>query len=157
MRYQWRVSAALGLFAIGVSALLIYLYGTDIGQDDGCLDLFPTNLFSVNQSFSETLKNLSQDSAVMLNLKCQFFVVAFLQFVSLSCSILTFPQEVKIFVNEHQNKWYSSSSFFWSKFILEIPPTILISYIYSFIMYYGTGQLNDTFRFSYFTLITVRF
>ena len=45
--------------------------------------------------------------------------------------------------------------YYWSKMFVDIPVTIIIAYVYSFIVYYGTGQLMDTFRFAYFTLITV--
>ncbi|XP_054159278.1 ATP-binding cassette sub-family G member 4-like [Oppia nitens] len=159
IRSEWRVSAALATFSIVVAVMLIYLYGTDIGQENGCMDLYAAAVAVANRtptqvsSLEQSLRLLSQESKVSLNLKCQFFVVVFLQFVSMACTILVFPSEVRIFLNEHHNKWYSTSSYFWSKFMLEIPVSIVISYVYSFIIYYGTGQLSDAYRYAYFTLI----
>ncbi|CAG2109311.1 unnamed protein product [Medioppia subpectinata] len=155
VRYQWRVSASLAIFSFSVSAFLLYLYDTDIGHESGCLNLFASNETpSMTTSQEQMLHILSQESKVVLNLKCQFFGIAFLQFVSMACTILVFPQEVRIFLNEHHNKWYSTSSYFWAKSMVEIPVSVLIAYVYSFIIYYGTGQPDQTFRYIYFTLIT---
>jgi hypothetical protein len=116
----------------------------------------PTNQTLGLNNISDAMKILSQESKVTLNLKCHFFAIAFLQFVSMACTILVFPSEVKIFLNEHHNNWYSTSSYYWAKYIIEIPISIIISYVYSFIIYYGTGQLDQNWRFAYFTLISVK-
>jgi hypothetical protein len=116
----------------------------------------PTNQTLGLNTISDTMKILNQESKVTLNLKCHFFAIAFLQFVSMVCTILVFPSELKIFLNEHHNNWYSTSSYYWAKYIIEIPIVIIISYIYSFIIYYGTGQLNQNWRFAYFTIISVK-
>lgn len=150
------MNAALAIFCLTVGTFLALLYGSDVGKDDGCIDVKPNQTINISCILlSEALEMFSQESNVSLNLKCLFFANVILQFVSMSCNILVIPSEFKIFRNEHHNNWYSTGSYYWSKYVIEIPFAIIISFIYSIIMFYGTGQLSEIWRFAYFALIIV--
>ncbi|CAG2180262.1 unnamed protein product, partial [Oppiella nova] len=156
LRYDWIVYSGLGIFTLFIAFCLSYLYGFHVGEADGCLDLYLTNtsIFKTT-SLEEALKIMSEESDVIQNVKLLFFTVTCLGFVSMACTILVFPSEVRIFLSEHHNRWYSTSSYYWSKLFVEIPVCVVISVVYSTIMYFCTGQLPQTFRYSYFTIVTV--
>ncbi|CAG2171101.1 unnamed protein product [Oppiella nova] len=146
----------LGIFTLFIAFCLSYLYGFHVGEADGCLDLYLTNTsISKTTSLEEALKIMSEESDVIQNVKLLFFTVTCLGFVSMACTILVFPSEVRIFLSEHHNRWYSTSSYYWSKLFVEIPVCVVISVVYSTIMYFCTGQLPQTFRYSYFTIVSV--
>ena len=67
-------------------------------------------------------------------------------------SVLFYPQENRVFLNEHHNRWYSTSSYYLSKSLLEVPPIIITGVMFSALTYFGTGQVNNFYRFSLYTL-----
>ncbi|CAG2113474.1 unnamed protein product [Medioppia subpectinata] len=143
----------LSLFCLFIAFMLSYLYGWDVGKEDGCLDLHLTNSsLSITTSLKDALKIVSEESDVIENVKLLFFMNGCLGFVSMACTLLVFPTEVRVFLNEHRNRWYSTSSYYWSKCFVEIPVTIVIAFTFATIMFYSTGQLSDSFRYSYFAL-----
>ncbi|XP_054160034.1 ATP-binding cassette sub-family G member 4-like [Oppia nitens] len=115
-----------------------------------------TNSTSMKQvSLEQAMKIIDQNSDVVQNSKCLFFSVVIIGFLTMSCSVLSFPHEVRVFLNEHKNKWYSTGSYYWAKSLTDLPMIVTVAIIYSTIMYYGTGQLNEMFRYYYFTIIMV--
>ena len=134
----------------GVS--LISLYGIDIGEDHGCLDLLDESEAKGPSSLNQLLKHLGLNSQVTQNINCQCFILLYLMMIMKCMSVLFYPQENRVFLNEHHNRWYSSSSYYLSKSLLEVPPIIVTGVMFSALTYFGTGQVNNFYRFSLYTL-----
>ena len=103
----------------------------------------------------QIMDTMRPGSPVNINLRYIYLSVQCLQFLGLMITIFT--QDIGIFLSEHENKWYSTGSYFWSKTLLDIPNILIISYIYSLVIYLGSGQLMDMYRMAYFILFSVRF
>jgi len=78
---------------------LTLLYNSDIGKPNGC--------FTLNSnSSSKTTDSLREQSLLDQNMKFNFFAAAIVICLQIMGTTLTFPSEVKIFFNEHQNGLY---------------------------------------------------
>jgi len=86
-------------------------------------------------------------------------------FASLMPTVLTFPAEMKVFLNEHRNGWYGTRSYYWAKNIVEFLVQLPLPYVYTLYIYWWTNQLGLTSvsdaipfaqdsRFNRFVLIT---
>lgn len=145
-RHRWKLLTIEAVFCLLIGCFLILLYG-DVGENDGCFDLQPKV-----HNFSDQVAQFEKENIVMKNFKFLFFGVVFLNFISMAGVVLTFPSDVKIFLNEHANGWYSSSSYFWAISSHDVPFFLVLGYVYGMLIYYGTLQINEQFRFGYFIL-----
>ncbi len=93
---QWKSLITQILFYIFVPLIMTKLYNSEIGKPDGCYS------FLFNQS-TNCFKQLDYDSLLDQNTKFHFFTSVIVMFIQLSVTTLTFPTDVKIFLNEHQN------------------------------------------------------
>jgi len=168
-----------------VAFILSFLYDGRIGAEDGCLSLVPqtptTPPFVYSPTPSPTapsppqcpcptpqdaLKVLREENLLGKNVAFLFFNLMFLMFASLMPTALTFPAEMKVFLNEHRNGWYSTRSYFWAKNCVEFLVQLPLPYFYSLFIYWWTNQIGLTSvkdaipfaqdsRFNRFVLITI--
>ncbi|XP_054157346.1 uncharacterized protein LOC128955701 [Oppia nitens] len=145
---HWKTLFIQLLFYIFCPLLIAKTVNYNIGRPDGCLEYtFRTNQSCFNQ--------LTDDSLLDQNLKYQAFTSVLVMFIQICTTTLTFTADVKIFMGEHRNKWYSTGSYYMAKNIVELIPTIIFSINYAFINYYISGQLFDMTRIFLYTFIII--
>lgn len=152
-----------------VAVILTLLYDGNVGLANGCLKFVTGGSGTGSSESRETmcrcptgddmLKELRADNLVGKNVAFLFFNLMFLMFAALMPTVLTFPAEMKVFLNEHRNGWYSTRSYYWAKNFVEFLVQLPLPYAYSLYIYWWTGQLGLTFesnsRFNQFVLITI--
>jgi len=72
---------------------------------------------------------------------------------SMMPTVLTFPSEVSILLQERNNGWYSCATYYVAKILAELPLQFIITFTFIAIIYPLTGQVMEWPRFSYFCLI----
>jgi ABC-type multidrug transport system ATPase subunit/ABC-type multidrug transport system permease subunit len=125
--------------AIFVALLMSFLYDYPIGEPDGC---YPR----ADQVFTE-IKSTEDNIAFV------FFITLFTVMASMMPTVLTFPSEVSILLQERNNGWYSCATYYVAKITAELPLQIIITFTFIAIIYPLTGQVNEWPRFGYFCLI----
>uniref|UniRef100_A0A336KIY1 CSON011372 protein n=1 Tax=Culicoides sonorensis TaxID=179676 RepID=A0A336KIY1_CULSO len=91
---------------------------------------------------------------VMTNLSCLFFFLLFIFFANTMPTVLTFPSETQVFVNQcFLNHWFSLKAYYFSKLLADLPLQLICPSIFILISYYMTGQPCESNRF--FMLLTV--
>jgi hypothetical protein len=93
---NWKLCLTQLLFHLFFPMIIGKMYSPDIGKPNGCFDF----LFNSNTSCYEDLRD---NKLLDQNTKFIYAISIFFLFIQLSYTILTFPKEVKIFVNERQN------------------------------------------------------
>jgi hypothetical protein len=88
----------------------------------------------------KTLDSLSETNMTGKNVAFLFFNLLFLMFAALMPTVLTFPSEMKVFLNEHRNGWYNTRSYFIAKSVVEFLVQLPLPYLYSVYMYWWTAQ-----------------
>lgn len=127
--------------AIFVAVLMAFLYDYPIGEPDGC---FPTKI-----DFSKPIKTTEDNVAFI------FFITLFMVMASMMPTVLTFPAEVAILLQERNNGWYSCATYYVAKIIAETPIQVIITMTFVGIIYPMTGQIWDLTRFSLFSLVSL--
>ncbi|KAJ6649141.1 ATP-binding cassette subfamily G member 4 [Pseudolycoriella hygida] len=118
-----------------VALLLTLLYGREIGKEPGCYVNVVSNCSSVEDE-------LRMESKPEQNIRFQFFCLLFLIFAALMPTVLKFPAEIKLFINEHRNGWYRTSFYYISKTLMEIPFQLVFSYCYVYFLYWYSEQIG---------------
>jgi len=93
---QWKTLFTQIIFYLLFPLIITQVFNSDIGISDGCYS------FLSNPNTS-CYKQLEDDSILDQNIKFHFFTSVFVLFIHLTITTMTFPSEVKIFLNEHQN------------------------------------------------------
>ncbi len=93
---QWKLLLTQLLFFIFCPLIIAKTFNEDIGKPDGCFNL-------TFISSKTCLKQLEDDSLVDQNLKFHAFTSVLVMLIQICVTTLTFPLEIKIFMNEHQN------------------------------------------------------
>lgn len=121
--------------------MLFSLYDDSIGKEDGCILLDPQGKLP-NYMFNRELSSLRTEDLTAKNVSFLFFNLLFLMFAALMPTVLTFPSEIKVFLNEHRNGWYSTCSYYWAKTISELIIQLPLPYLYCLFMYWSTKQFG---------------
>lgn len=125
--------------AIFIALIMSFLYDYPIGEPDGC---YPSS----SQAFTEI--RTTED-----NIAFVFFITLFTVMASMMPTVLTFPSEVSILLQERNNGWYSCATYYVAKIIAELPLQVIITLTFIAIIYPMTGQVMEWYRFGYFSLI----
>ncbi|XP_054160035.1 ATP-binding cassette sub-family G member 1-like [Oppia nitens] len=157
--HDWLISLLMFVFLIFISLFMVYLFGR-VGADDGCLDVSQQidTLLAINISvipLKEAKRFMTDHSMIMQNVKLLYFILICMAFISISCSVLYFPRDVRVFINEHRNRWYSAGVYYWSRLVIDTPILIAMAVAYSTVIFYTTGQLYEWYRYEYFTITLV--
>lgn len=128
---------------------IIILFGNDNGSANVCFNLDSQSL-AIKKQILDTMR---PDAPLNINFRYIYLSTQCLHFLGVIITIFT--QDITIFLSEHENKWYSTGSYYCSKMLLDVPNILVIAYTYATIAYYGGGQINDIYRFAYYTVFTV--
>ncbi|RWS21196.1 ABC transporter-like protein 12, partial [Leptotrombidium deliense] len=132
--------------AIFIAMLMSYLYDYPIGRADGCL---PVTAISDQNAF------MSIGVGTQDNISFIFFVILFTVMASRMPTVLTFPSEVSVLIQERNNGWYSCWVYYWTKVIADSPYQILITLMFCSIIYPMTSQIESYTRFALFNVIMI--
>ncbi|XP_037034877.1 ATP-binding cassette sub-family G member 4-like [Bradysia coprophila] len=136
-----------------VAVVLAALYNRSLGKTGDCYVVVHN---STSLCKSENIEhNLRKESDPGQNVKFQFFSLLFLMFAALMPTVLTFPVEIKLFINEHRNGWYNTSFYYISKTLIEIPVQLLFSFCFVYFLYWYSEQIDVTWRFNCFLAVTI--
>lgn len=125
--------------AVFIALLMSFLYDYPIGEPDGC---YPR----ADQLITE-IKSTEDNIAFV------FFITLFTVMASMMPTVLTFPSEVSILLQERNNGWYSCATYYVAKITAELPLQVIITFTFIAIIYPLTGQVYEWPRFGYFCLI----
>uniref|UniRef100_A0A182S5B3 ABC transporter domain-containing protein n=1 Tax=Anopheles funestus TaxID=62324 RepID=A0A182S5B3_ANOFN len=91
--------------------------------------------------------NIGNDaSKVLSNISLLIAFLMFIIFANAMTVILTYPLEMAVFVREHKSNYYSISAYYFSKLVADFPWMLSGVTAFQLIMYYLSGQLNETDR-----------
>ncbi|CAG2117101.1 unnamed protein product, partial [Medioppia subpectinata] len=151
VRHQWMANLALCTFCMIASVALSYLYDFHVGERTPCIDRWiPTvgrNTTQAQPSVAgRALLLAAKGAAVAENVKLLFFANFAVGAMPLAKNLFIFPVEVRVFLNEHRNGWYSTGAYYWSKFIIEIPILVGTALLFSTMLFFISHQPSDAFR-----------
>ncbi len=101
---QWKTLITQLLFYIVFALITTKLFNSEMGKPDGCFSF----LFNPNTS---CYKQLDDDSLLEQNTKFYLFTSIIVMLIQLEVSTLTFPIDLKIFLNEHRNSKFQTKIF----------------------------------------------
>lgn len=67
----------------------------------------------------------------------------------------TVPLEVPVLTREHFNRWYKLRSFYLANKLADFPIQITATIIYTLIVYYMSGQVNEVKRLALYIFICI--
>ena len=59
------------------------------------------------------------------------------------------------FLKERRNAWYGTGTHYFAELLAELPFQTVIPFVFCTIVWYTTGQINDNWRFSMFSLVCI--
>ncbi|KPM03255.1 ABC transporter sub-family G-like protein 5 [Sarcoptes scabiei] len=141
IRHQWFEWFVFIIIYMAIAFSLAYSYDASIAEPDGCLNL--------NDDFNEICgmkseEKLLEELRLANSFKYLVFMVILYSFALCTQTMFTFSNELKYFINEHRNGWYSCGAFYLMKFFYETLPMIpiLIGFVYIVDFYSQTTPNN---------------
>ncbi|CAG2182006.1 unnamed protein product, partial [Oppiella nova] len=128
-RYYWRFLLLQFLIFTGTAVFLRFIFNSDIGVPSACINFED----DFNNTCAKSEKSIRDEELVNNNIKYNFFLVVVILFFKLVLTTLTFSADLKTFLNEQRNVWYSTGVYYWSKAIVELIPTVIILVCFSYI------------------------
>uniref|UniRef100_A0AAG5D9H0 ABC transporter domain-containing protein n=1 Tax=Anopheles atroparvus TaxID=41427 RepID=A0AAG5D9H0_ANOAO len=102
--------------------------------------------------------NVGGDGAkVLSNVSCLIAFLMFIVFANAMTVVLTFPLEMAVFVREYKSNYYPISAYYFSKLFADFPLMLSGVTCFQLIVYYLTGQPNETNRVVMFWVISALF
>ncbi|XP_075680644.1 uncharacterized protein LOC113797443, partial [Dermatophagoides pteronyssinus] len=152
--FHWIIYASIYFI---IALLLNGLFGSEITKPDGCIrkDIF--NATAVCPQYRTGTKMIWDIDGEHLwdNYRYVYISTHLFLMLILFQSAMIFYQEIKIFLHEHQNGWFSSSVFYICHFIwIDFLPIIPITMIYLYLIdidhfdypYYEPDEIIDNDR-----------
>ncbi|CAG2165982.1 unnamed protein product [Oppiella nova] len=67
-------------------------------------------------------------------------------FIRVTITTITFTANANTFLNEHQNRWYSTGVFYIAQTIVDLIPTLIEATVCALLSFYMNGPFNETDR-----------
>ena len=136
---------------IVIAVLISLMYGPDSGYLSGCPhDYAIDNGMDVIKHTQEVTADIFENCSGLI------FIVMFAWFCAIFPVLLVFPQEVNVFIKEHDNGYYSCFSYLMSKILSDLPFQLILPNLGSIPVYYLTGQYSqDCWRVIVFAMIFI--
>ncbi|XP_062142467.1 ATP-binding cassette sub-family G member 4 [Drosophila sulfurigaster albostrigata] len=96
-----------------------------------------------------------EGSRVLDNYNLLFAILMHHSMTTMMLTVLTFPIEMTILIKEHFNRWYSLKAFYFAMTVIDLPITLLSSFIFSVIIYLWSYQPMEWVRFWMFFSISL--
>ncbi|XP_054156524.1 uncharacterized protein LOC128954929 [Oppia nitens] len=136
---QWQQLAVQFAIYTLFPLILVSMFNENVGKPDACYDPIRIAL-SNGTTCVEALEN---DSLIFQNPNLLFIAGIVFQFIHLSSTCQVYLVDIKIFISEHYNSWYSTGAYFWGKSLTETFMTILMATGYATLVYLLSGQSLD--------------
>uniref|UniRef100_A0A336M1M3 CSON010477 protein n=1 Tax=Culicoides sonorensis TaxID=179676 RepID=A0A336M1M3_CULSO len=95
----------------------------------------------------------NEGSRVLDNYNLLFAILIHHMMTTKMLNILTFPFEMSIIIKEHFNRWYSLKMYYTAVTLIDLPISILCTFIFSIIIYWMSAQPMEQDRFIMFYVI----
>ncbi|XP_073824320.1 ATP-binding cassette sub-family G member 4 [Musca autumnalis] len=96
-----------------------------------------------------------EGSRVIDNYNLLFAILIHHSMTTMMLTVLTFPIEMSILLKEHFNRWYSLKAYYTSITLLDLPISIVGSFLFTVIIYLWSYQPMEWSRFWMFFAISV--
>ncbi|XP_054159025.1 ABC transporter G family member 6-like [Oppia nitens] len=136
---QWQQLAVQFAIYNLFSLIMVSMFNENVGKPDSCYDPISIAL-SNGTTCVEALEN---DSLIFQNPNLLFFSGIIAQFIHMSSTCQVYLVDIKIFISEHHNSWYSTGAYFWGKSLTETFMTVLMATEYATLVYLLSGQSLD--------------
>ncbi|XP_054163336.1 uncharacterized protein LOC128961156 [Oppia nitens] len=121
-RYYWKV-LLLELIVVAHFAIVLRLYAKpEMTEPNGCVGSFDDEFpYRCNKSDAK----LDDESLTARNIAYHWSMISGFVLITLVISTLKCLIEMKTFLTEHRNVWYSTGVYFWTKTVANIIPTLI--------------------------------
>lgn len=162
-------------YFLSLGVFIGFLFSTEAAKHSACPKLSLVIAYLTNNDFVENFKDQNYTEQELTSLRAKYSIdddweittqqmlttnlanFGFSMMVCLIGSVLPFtifmPQEMRIVVKEHYNSFYSLNAYFISKYISDLPFTILLSVLFASLTYLINQQVMQWFRFAVFISI----
>ncbi len=130
--YQWKLWLPFIAFYLVYALNLTFFFSPSIAAVSGCLSL-ESDFFNATLGCSEEAqKQRETEKLLYSNIIYNFFLCNLLLMIVLLQTPLNLIYELPLFVNEHRNGWYSTGSWYLTKFVFEMLPLlpVLAGYVW---------------------------
>ena len=140
------------VYVINLSAFHIG-FGLLNGKFDGCPNQSLTKVFEPSRLAEVLSFNKRNDDATMSTSGNVYFSIYIVCYSTAALPAILIPNELKVFIKQLNNQWYSFGSYYFSRVLADIPIIII------FVIFYGTANflltgISATFERFVYILIT---